>query len=67
MCKTMASRSWLIQVYWIEILRGVHILAYIGYADIFFIDRAICRVAKQLAVSVNRGLTPGKDQPATMV
>jgi hypothetical protein len=36
-------------------------------ADICFIDGAICRVAKQLAVGVNRGLRPEKDQPATMV
>jgi hypothetical protein len=36
-------------------------------ADICFTDGAICRVAKQLAVGVNRGLRPGKVQRATMV
>jgi hypothetical protein len=67
MCQIMASRSWLIQDYWIKSFRGVHILAYTVYADICFIDRAMRRVAKQLAVSANRGLKPGKDQPATTV
>jgi hypothetical protein len=36
-------------------------------ADTCFSDGAISRVAKQLAVSVNRGLAPGEDKRATMV
>jgi hypothetical protein len=35
--------------------------------DVCFTDGATCHVAKQLAVGVNRGLTPGKVQHATMI